>query len=241
MQNKEQIILISIGIFIILLNLETDSTAVIPFILGCLLLSYFLFQKTTRFKKTRRRFYGVVLGLLFLIGGLAQIIGSSYLFLLAMALFFYYWNRKKPDSTSVKSYRRTIIQEETKALEREDDTFIRLKDLNQRTVTVKQVENLYLVHGISDVMVDFGQTIIMRGEHQAIIHKLGGNIKLIVPKGVDIEIRAHVFRGQFSLPSAVTQMNNQNETYRLNHTHESPRKLIIHLFMGWGDIEVIPL
>lgn len=100
-------------------------------------------------------------------------------------------------------------------------------------------ENFHYYSVNGDLLIDFTNTIVPRQTNIIGLHKVIGNIKLIIPAGIGVSLHLNSYRASLSWQGKRYAIENEkfileNEAYQSN-----PRKIHLTITLGWGNVEVI--
>ncbi|RXJ00364.1 cell wall-active antibiotics response protein [Anaerobacillus alkaliphilus] len=111
-----------------------------------------------------------------------------------------------------------------------------------RQATPEQIyewQDVNIQTGIGDARIDLSNTVLPKGEAVIAIRNFIGNIQVLVPYDVEVNVAHSVLAGTtIVFEEANEKLFNQTLVYRTNGYMEAPHKIKIITSMGIGRLEV---
>lgn len=171
------------------------------------------------------------------------LIGLAFFIGYALMLVFTNSSDKKNHSTRTATDLQYVnVTNETASEADKDNDFFNFKTwfLNQHqgkeTFSWKNFQ-YYSVYG--DSLIDLTNTIVPRKTNVIGIHKVVGNIKIIVPTGTGVSLHVNSYRTTLRWQGKQYALQNEKFILENEDYQENPRKIHLIITQGWGNIEVV--
>ncbi|MDQ0255414.1 lia operon protein LiaF [Evansella vedderi] len=93
--------------------------------------------------------------------------------------------------------------------------------------------------GIGDINVDLTKAILKEGENVLNIAGWIGSVKILVPRDMALKAFADVRLGEVTLFDDSYSGTSRNATYTSENFYEAEKKVILHVNLNIGDVEVM--
>lgn len=100
------------------------------------------------------------------------------------------------------------------------------------------VEPMHISHGIGDVYIDFSKAFIPEGETELFIHARIGDIKIIVPDDLAINVTAESKIGEVRILQSNRDGLGNSLAYVTSDYEEAIKKIKLNILINIGDIAV---
>ncbi|PYZ93524.1 hypothetical protein CR194_10165 [Salipaludibacillus keqinensis] len=93
--------------------------------------------------------------------------------------------------------------------------------------------------GIGSIELDLTKAILKEGENRIDVSSWVGSVEIYVPKEMAVHAKANVNIGEVTLFDDSHAGTGRNATYTSPGFHDADRKLILHVAVSVGDVEVL--
>jgi lia operon protein LiaF len=100
------------------------------------------------------------------------------------------------------------------------------------------VEPMHISHGIGDVYIDFSKAFIPEGETELFIHARIGDIKIIVPDDLAMNVTAEAKIGEVRILQSIRDGLGNSLEYVTPDYEEAIKKIKLNILINIGDIAV---
>ena len=163
------------------------------------------------------------------------------LVILAYVLYGFYLSKQNPEKVPLRLVEPTLVTEEGKEqLIKTDYLFSnKLIGSQQTKKSVYEWNNVNIQRGIGDVVIDLSNTILPKGETIISIRSMVGNLKILIPYDVEVNLHHSVVVGRAVIfQNHEKRMYNQIISCQTEGFHTAVQKVTIITSVFIGNIEV---